>query len=471
MLRLFTPTAGALRTGPLRLLLPGFVVLAVGCTCAGPTPPPTGEPRPNVLLVLLDDVGIDKLAPYGVGTQPPALPTIEALAEEGVVFTQAYADPSCSPTRLGILTGQHAMRLGVGNPLNPREHSPRPDRMWTLPMALSEGTGGAYQSLAVGKWHMSTPDAGLDMPQRAGFDHFAGSMANFDAGAGEDYRSWDRVVNGKTSRVSKYNTTDIIDSAQRLLGRVEAPWFMWMAFHAGHVPLHRPPEDLLPQPLPPNATSIDRYDAMLQAADHELGRFLRSLDAATRARTVIIVMGDNGTSGHVVRPPFPDDKGKFSVYEGGTHVPLIVAGPGIDGGRRIDGLVSHLDLFPTIVGLGGGEIPAGCQDALDGISILPALRGTGPLQRARVYAEYFRPNGFDIDKRFRWDRMILEGDHKLITRAKGPDELYRVDTPGIDGPNLRDPAYRTDAHEATASALRASLTEHYPPPPDPRANR
>ena len=138
-------------------------------------PPPQDDssasnPSPNLLFVLADDLGIDAMPGYALGVQKPTLPTLEGLANNGLRFTQAWANPVCSPTRASILTGKYGCRTGVlgveqNNNINPNER--------ILQRAFNEQSNGAYRTSIIGKWHVSAGND-FDLPEAMGVDHYAG---------------------------------------------------------------------------------------------------------------------------------------------------------------------------------------------------------------------------------------------------------------------------------------------------------
>ena len=132
--------------------------------------PPANNTRPSVLFVLADDLGIDAMPGYSLGAQKPSLPTLERLANEGVRFTKAWANPVCAPTRASILTGKYGVRTGVvgveqNNNINPNER--------ILQRAFTEQSNGAYQTSIIGKWHVSAGND-FNLPEAMGVGHYAG---------------------------------------------------------------------------------------------------------------------------------------------------------------------------------------------------------------------------------------------------------------------------------------------------------
>ncbi len=394
-----------MRTSPhtLRNLLAAVLPLAAAPVVAQTT-------ASNVLLIVADDFGIEQCASYGVGASPPPTPQLDALAAAGVRFGNAFAYPTCSPTRAAIHTGRRAYRHGVGAALVPASGDPGLGvEEWTLPEVLDRA-GSGYAHALIGKWHLGDPtNAGNLAPNVAGWSHFAGSLL----GAVPDYESWRRVENGVARRTTDYATSRQVDDALDWIGRQTGPWFLVLAFNAPHTPYHAPPAHLHHQNLnglDPQTSPGPFYDAMVEAMDTEIGRLLVGL-GAQRSRTEVVFVGDNGTAPAVVEAPFDRRHAKGTVYRGGVQVPLLVAGPSVvAGGRVVDDPVEIVDLFPTLLGLAGVDafatLPAGvvCDGVdLGGLLADPQASGARRLQ----FAEQF---GTGLDA----EATVRDAGHKLL---------------------------------------------------------
>lgn len=342
---------------------------------------------PNTLLIIADDVGIDAVGCYGIGSSPPPTPNIDALAARGVRFANAQTCPLCSPTRAGVMTGRHGFRTGIGYPLSGNDPGLDAGEV-LLPEVLSPA---GIATALIGKWHLGD-DLGAATPTAEGFGQFTGTIA----GAIGDYYSWPKVVNGVTTTSTVYATTDLVDEAIAFVNATTSPWCLVLSFHAAHTPLHEPPAGLHTynlSGLDPATTPIPFFKAMVQAMDSEIGRLLAAIPTATLDATNVVFLGDNGTEGDVLEPPFDPARGKSTVYEGGVHVPLIFAGPAVLGLPRVENhLADSLDLFPTLAELQGVDaraaVPAGVP--LDGVSLVPLLQAAGqPPVRRYAFAEKF----------------------------------------------------------------------------------
>ncbi|MEE8467565.1 MAG: sulfatase-like hydrolase/transferase, partial [Planctomycetota bacterium] len=333
----------------------------------------------NVLLVVLDDVGVDRVAVYEAVDDPPATPVMDRLAREGVRFDRCWSNPLCSPTRATVITGRYSFRTGVGSLLGELDEGLSTEE-WTLPRVLRAATEGTTVTAAIGKWHLGASDEDLEHPRRAGFEHYAGCLNNLrNREDPRAYYQWTKVVDGEASEVEGYLTTDTTDDALRAIAAAgERPWFVYLAYHAAHNPLHEPPAGLFERELEGTALThpAELHKAMVEALDHELGRLLEGVDPKVLARTTILVVGDNGTQGSANEPPWDNRRGKGTLFEGGIHVPLIVSGAGVGERARgsvCDAPVNTTDLWATTLELCGVDVeatlPAGWVH--DSVSILP----------------------------------------------------------------------------------------------------
>lgn len=396
------------------------------------------ERAPNFVILIGDDMGVETLPCYPVGTQTATTPTLDNLCADGMRFDNFWAQPVCSPTRATILTGQYGFRNGVTIPTSPpnidyripglpegspaefgsppgREPlvaggGPRVDQAvpvselgpirpglpadkYTLAQALKADDGLGYQTAAVGKWHLADANNGeLDHPRRAGFDHYAGG---FRAGGVESFYTWSKVVNGEiTDGQTGYATSATVDDALSWLDNrdPDRPWLLWVAFNAPHTPIGKPPAALLSdatnaalEGAPEGRDSLPVYHAMIEAMDTEIARLLENLPEDERENTYIVFLGDNGTEGVLATEPFENGRAKGTVYQGGVNVPLIVTGPGIPVGSSTDALANSVDLFATVLDF-AGTAPDPKLEAvtLDAVSLRPVL--DDPTANVRSFA-------------------------------------------------------------------------------------
>ncbi|WP_298535403.1 sulfatase-like hydrolase/transferase [uncultured Algibacter sp.] len=226
---------------------------------------------PNILLIIADDMGLDACPGYDIGNVKPHMPNLQSLINSGVRFTNLWSNPTCTPTRAGIITGRYGFRtnvLAVDDPLSTSETS--------IQKYLDLNTNNTYAHAVIGKWHLSKDD---NHPNDMGVDYFAG----FTGGGVPSYTNWTLNVNGVMNRSTEYTTTRFTDLAIEWKDNQTQPWLLWLAYNAPHTPFHLPPEDLHYQgALSSDQSSIDinplsYYLAALEALDTEMGRLINSL--------------------------------------------------------------------------------------------------------------------------------------------------------------------------------------------------
>jgi len=358
------------------------------------------EPPGNVLILVADDLGQDQLGLYGWTDAAPT-PNLAALAAGGVLFWNAWALPTCSPTRATLQTGRHAFRTGIGAVIPAHGGGPGlPLDEVTLPELLDLGTGGAYAHAAIGKWHLGTSRVGGDLaPNQAGYAHFAGSLE----GQIERYDHWRRVEDGVAAHTSRYATSVCVDDALAWIHAQSRPWLCVVSFQAPHAPFHRPPAGLHTQALPaadPRENCGDAggdprpfVRAAVQALDTEIGRLLVGLPSGALARTTVFFLGDNGSESCIARPP-TTNRAKGTLYESGLRVPFLAAGRGVTARGTSTALVGVVDLFATVAELAGIDLAATLPGhVLDSVSLVPCLADRRARVRTWLHAEAFAPIG------------------------------------------------------------------------------
>lgn len=398
----------------------------------------------NLLIIVADDLGVDYVGCYKEGTTPPPTPHIDGLAQRGVLFRNAWANPSCSPTRASLLTGRYPFRTTVGRWIRHLNNSEPIGTVaaseWTLPELLDRA-GGAYAHACVGKWHVHDVTHGSDAPRvLGGFDHFAGSLE----GQIPSYTSWTRVVDGAAAHTTRYCTTQNTDDALAWIKQQNGPWMLFLTYQAPHIPYHAPPASLHTQNLsgltPQSGhTPQNRpfYRAMVESLDTEMGRLFTQLGAGTMQKTNVIFVGDNGSVQRQAVAPFDPNRAKGTPYEGGINVPMIVAGPAVRSpGREVGALTVALDIFATALDLCGARpaLPAHVQH--DSVSLLPYLQNpTQAALRQFAFAEEFRGDTWPSPNQ-NGHAMVRNDRYKLIRRMTRGDELYDLQADPFERSNL-----------------------------------
>lgn len=401
----------------------------------------------NVLFIILDDVGVDQLAAYGA-TETATTPSIDRLAAEGVRFTHAWADALCSPSRMGMLTGQHAVRWGFGSAIA-ASSTGLPFEAVTLPEVLG-GASHGRATAAIGKWHITGMGLGLDSPREHGFDHFIGTLGTLQHPEDVNYFHWYRIEDGERALSTTYATVDSTDAALHFANTLPEPWTMWLAPHSPHEPFHVPPKELTTHRGNNDSPARNKYRLMIEALDHEVGRLLTSLPNGQLDRLTVVLIGDNGTPAVVQDHDTRTGPAKGSVFEAGIRVPLVVWGQGVQGGGRVISFpVSHVDMMPTLAALSGVSMPEDAAAHLDGIDLSPWLRAADtPSPTRTVLSDHFDPNS-TVGPAEVWERAVTDGRYKLIAEAGRVPQLYRLPEGLEEGPDL------VAAGERTAEAVDA----------------
>jgi arylsulfatase A-like enzyme len=393
------------------------LALAVGAPAAGRAAEPPAGRRPNVVIILADDLGYADVGCQGCKDVPT--PHIDSIAHNGVRCTNGYVShPYCSPTRASLMTGRYQHRFG-------HECNPTFDRNDTrLGLPVGEVTiaqvlrDAGYATGAVGKWHLGAAER--FHPCRRGFAEFFGFLGGghnyFNAQPhGREYLT-PLMRNEQEVAHADYLTTAFAREAVAFIDRHRAePFFLYLAFNAVHTPLQAPPKYL--ERFAGIADPKRRtYAAMLAALDDGVGVVLNALHTrGLGEHTLVFFLSDNGgppQANGSRNDPLRGAKGQ--VYEGGIRVPFLVQWTGkLPAGKLYDEPVTCRDILPTAAELAGAKLPA--DRPIDGVDILPFLRGdrTGAPHDTLVWR--------------RWEQRayaVRQGRYKLVHTVGRPAELY-----------------------------------------------
>lgn len=391
--------------------------------------------RPNVLIVMLDDVGYGDLSCHG--SPFVRTPHLDALHASAVRLTDFHVAPMCSPTRGQLLTGLDALRNGASVIASSRMMV-RPE----VPMAPRFFADAGYATGQFGKWHLGENPP--HRPEDRGFQETLWfPMQEISAMAdrwGNDY--FDPVLRrngGRHEQFAGYCTDIFFREAIAFMTREHTagrPFFCYLPLNACHGPQWAP-ADLrrrIAAQFPDLAPGQVGYLAMLANADDNFGRlesFLR--DRGLRENTVVVFLTDNGGYALVGRYNAGMRDGKSRLAEGGHRVACFVRWPagGIDGGRDVPGLTQVQDLLPTLLDLCGIAPPSGTR--LDGLSLAPALRGAAAVPDRTLIVQYGPPEPFRMT-------CVMRGRWRLLSDLKGPaaggPELYDLATDPLQRTNL-----------------------------------
>ncbi|MEM6671366.1 MAG: sulfatase-like hydrolase/transferase, partial [Planctomycetota bacterium] len=386
-----------------------------------------GEEQPNVVIVLVDDLGYGDLGadvPGLVGRADHRTPRIAALARESLVLTRGYAAaPNCAPRRASLQTGRWTPRHGVLTVGSSARGKARDRALVSIEnrtvlddgeVTLAELLGPpGYASAHVGKWHLG------DDACSQGYDVNVGGNA---LGHPKSYFAPYRNSKLEDGPKGEYLTTRLTNEAIRLVETLEPPFLLHLAYYSVHTPIRAPKEHVAE--LEARGVENPVYAAMVESLDHEVGRLLDALDAAGIAEnTLVVFTSDNG--GYGPKTNLDVLRGfKGTLDEGGIRVPWIVRWPGRIAPRVDPTPVHHIDLFPTVAAIAGAGLPAGRE--IDGVDLTELLFEGWPLEPRPLHWHFpcYLEGSSDRFPRFRTEPggALLEGDWKLVEFFRPEDE-------------------------------------------------
>lgn len=453
---------------------------------------PANERPPNVIVILMDDLGINDVSSYGGGMAGVPTPNIDRLAAGGVRFDRGYsANAVCSPSRAALMTGRYATRFGF-------EYTPTPGNMAKVAPLLasrnrlnptivhkdraadiapfnelgvppSEITiaevlkARGYHTAHIGKWHLGgTPEL---RPNNQGFDEtlFMESglhMREDDPeveNSKQDFDPIDRFLWANMRYAASYNGGDWFEPRGYLsdyytdeaIKVIEAnrnqPFFLYLAHWGVHTPLQALKSDY--ESLAALPTHRERvYGAMLLAMDRSVGRVMAALKAqGLDDNTLVVFTSDNGAPNYIALPHVnePYRGWKLTLFEGGVRVPYIARWPAkLPAGAQFPNPVTSMDLLPTIAAAAGAELPK--DRVIDGANLLPYL--TGAQTSAPHDVLFWRDGNY---------QMVIAKGWKL-QQAERPNKtwLYHLDEDPTEQRNL------AAAQPEKVTELKALLAAH-----------
>ena len=479
---------------------------------------PIQDRPPNIVFILLDDLGINDLSTFGGGVAGGRVPTpnIDKLAADGANFTQAYSGTgTCAPSRAMLLTGRYPTRTGF-------EFTPTPEGMGRVISTIANGQdrgalpgldfnrgadearipyddmglpGGEvtiaellqkndYHTVHIGKWHLGRNEE--SRPTAQGFDesllmHSLLYLPEDDPGivnAKLDFDPIDQFLWAQGQYAASFNMGEPFEPGGYLtdwwteesLNVIEAnkhhPFFLYLAHWGVHTPLQATKEDYdAVGDIQPHRLRV--YAAMLRALDRSVGQVVQKLEEEGLAdNTIIVLSSDNGGAGYIGLPEVnaPYRGWKITLFEGGIRVPMFVKWPGkIAPGTKVDTPVAHIDLMPTLAAAAGASLP---DDLIvDGQDLLPVATGIGDLTRPND--AIFWQSGYY--------RVVRAGDWKLQTDGRqNKSWLFDLAADPTEQNNLADARpdklaelqALLDAHQAASVGPLYAYTLESPQPID-----
>lgn len=409
------PAVSMTRRDFLRAAGIGVATLALGANLAHAAGETKTARKPNIVLIVADDLGYGELGVQGSKDIPT--PNIDSIAKNGVRFTNGYVScPVCSPTRAGLMTGRYQQRFG--HELNP---GPPGEASASFGLPLSEKTIAdrlkalGYVTGAFGKWHLGYEPQ--YHPQKRGFDEFFGFLGGAHSYINALSESNNPILRGTTKISNLEYTTDSFarEAASFIQRHKDEPFFLYLPFNAVHSPLQST-ENYLSRFASIKDKKRQTFAAMQSAMDDGVGRVLAKLrELKLEENTLVIFHSDNGgptastTSGNGPLRGFKGD-----VLEGGIRIPYMMQWKGrIPAGKTSSMPVISLDLLPTALTAAGGKVAADMK--LDGVNLLPYLTG--------------KSTGEPHDRlfwRFGPQWAVRMGDWKLESNGTGKPELYNL---------------------------------------------
>ena len=388
---------------------------------------------PNFVLLLADDLGYGDLSCYGHPTI--RTPQLDRIATEGIRLTSFYAQPSCTPSRVALMTGRYPLRAGLARVLMPADTMGLPASEVTLAEVLK---GRGYRTAAFGKWHLGHHDKQF-FPTNRGFDEYYGLIYSNDMMPPwvqtdrplELYRGTEAIEHPvEQSTLTERYCEEAIRFIRQSKG---SPFFVYLAYAMPHVPLHASEKFA-------GRSRRGLYGDVVETIDFSVGRILEALRAeGLDDNTLVIFASDNGPwmemgqrmlQGGYIKPWDAGSAGllrgsKGSAYEGGIRVPCVARWPGrIPAGQVSAEMASTMDLYTTLVNLAGGTVPA--DRVVDGLDIFPLLAGMGKSPRQRFY--YFAGHGLEAVRENQWKLRLCDNPLASSPAGQPPTpELYNLD--------------------------------------------
>jgi arylsulfatase A-like enzyme len=418
----------------------------------------TAGDKPNVLVILVDDLGYGDLSCYGATDLKSA--NVDALVAAGMRFDNFYANcPVCSPTRAALLTGRYPDLVGVPGVI--RTHIAD---NWgylfpaavLLPQMLQRA---GYHTALVGKWHLGL--ASPNKPNERGFDHFHGFLGDMmddyyhHRRHGFNYLRLDDQEIDPEGHATDLFTQWAVEYLRARAQRKEQPFFLYLAYNAPHAPIQPPDEWLerVRQREPGISDRRAKLVALIEHLDAGIGKVIDTLKATGLGNnTLVLFTSDNGGQLNLGATNGSWRAGKGDMYEGGIREPMCAVWPGrIKPGSRSDRVALTMDLFATVCAAAGVPI----EHEIDGRSILPTLTGAAQPDEDRTLFWVRREGGPRYGGRAYY--AARQGDYKLLQNSPfEPLELYnlREDPKEVKPLDRKHPMYNR-----LFAALQAHVTE------------
>jgi arylsulfatase A len=400
--------------------------------------------KPNIVLILIDDMGYGDIEPFGA--TKCKTPALDRMASEGLKFTSFYAAPVCSASRSQILTGCYAPRVSIPGVLPPGSAvGLNPAENTVAKQLKAQG----YSTICIGKWHLG--DQPEFFPRNYGFDHYFGipysnDMMRPKSDTGErvvplmrDNQVVELLSDADQDRLVRIYTEEAV---KFIKANKEHPFFLYLPHSAVHFPIH-------PGPAFQGHSGNGRYYDWVEECDWSVGRVMETLrELHLDQNTLVIFTSDNGpwlSKGKDAGTAGPLRGGKGSTWEGGMREPTLAVWPGhIPAGRATDAVAGEIDLLPTFVKLAGGTVPKDKQ--IDGADLSEILFGKSDISLREAHF-YYRQ--FNLE-------AVRSGQWKLALKPQPFSMGFEENSTqfGVHEPGLRLYNLKTDVGETTDVAAK-----------------
>jgi arylsulfatase A-like enzyme len=398
-------------------ILAAVLILAAALVPSGPAPQPAD--RPNVVLIITDDLGWADIGSYGA--PDVRTPNIDSLARDGIRLTDFYANGVlCTPTRAGLISGRYQQRYALEAALpGPTSAGDRGLKATgrSLPQLLKNA---GYATALVGKWHLGYKPE--HSPNAHGFDYFFGLKSGYHdyyrhSGGDGTPDMWE---NERPVEVKGYTTNLITERSVAFIEQhARGPFFIDVAYNAPHWPYQTPDkESVAPgnarhvMPGDEAASTRADYVAMVERVDHGVGEILRALERLDLARnTIVVFTNDNG--GEWLSNNAPLFNRKWTVWEGGIRVPAIVRWPGrIPAGKVSDQVGITMDLTASVLAVAGASVPADAR--MEGMNLFPIWEGRSPeVERTLFWRTSVGGRNQKAVRSGDW-KLVVDGNHTFV---------------------------------------------------------
>jgi arylsulfatase A len=406
------------------------------------------QKKPNIILILADDLGIGDLGSYG--QKLIKTPNLDALAAGGMRFKNYYAGCSvCAPSRETMLTGMHTGHTYIrGNFLTDEKEDPAmPDEKVTIAEHLKKA---GYKTALIGKWGLGGEQHG---PEKQGFDYTYGYLDQIHA---HDYYPSYLYENGKKFNIEAnkdsvhgvYSHDLIAGKTMEYLNKMDSktPFFLYLPYTIPHGAYTLPPDTPYTKTDWPKQFQV--YATMISKLDSNIGKIIKILkDKGLANNTLVLFSSDNGANMAFARFFNSNDiysGSKFGLYEGGIRDPFIAYWPGkVKPGQVSYHVMASWDILPTICDFAGIQKPSG----IDGISFYPELINRKQPEHKYLYWEYFnynynwnKPSGNTIPRNYLESIALRIGNWKIVKKDMLKNKAATLELYDLD----KDPGEKND---------------------------